>query len=417
MPGPFNPQSLIGLTTKRVLVNRADTEKPTYDKEKHTVELAFFSEEPQLDFIGGSLVYVKLSMRDGAINLERYTRGLAFTENHDIQRRLGKGSNPRVVPPANSGFSLFRSTGNFATSRPYAKEIFDETVEMIDKGFFPDTSGIARIDEVAPQPVDRIDGIPVVLATKWTPMEMCIATLGKDNNTGAARSAHSHVERGMGCSCACCTPQNPRPCCCCCPNLTAPPLSCSCACCNSYYPQPCCCCCDATARAGAQTERTSEITPATITRSATMPTPIANQEPAKTAFETMIERQTSYENFALRFGSTDEQKVELKRMANEFALGAKAETELFAEIQRMTGEWQKAAPKVPTAAPTFKGQDAEEITKRYSITRAIRISAGMKDRDLNVRETNCFEFEVSQQLDRSMPREPNAEIGDFRMPM
>src|SRR6266404_836103 len=124
MPEQFNPNSIIGAKIKRsVVLGRTGKEKPVYDKDKRTVELAFFSDEPQLDLIGRTLVYVKLSMDKNAINLERYDGGLAFTENHDIDRRLGKGSNPNVVARTDGKGNLFRSTG-FFTDRPYADEIF-----------------------------------------------------------------------------------------------------------------------------------------------------------------------------------------------------------------------------------------------------------------------------------------------------
>jgi HK97 family phage major capsid protein len=369
----FNPDGLIGRTITHSLVGGQD--KPAYDKEKRTAELSFFSDTPQLELLGRTLVYVKLSMKPAGVNLERFQRGLAFTENHDIERRLGKGSNPRLEG------SLLRATGNF-TTRPHADEIFNETIELIDRGFFPDTSGLARLDKVAPEPIGRIDGIPVVLAEEWTPTEMCIATIGKDNNTGVGRAMDDAAK------CSRDLPTDSEDC-----NDDDCPMH---------------------GAGDAGIERT--ISPQQPTRSATVMT-----EPKQlTALEKITERQTTYEGFVVRYGSTDEKKAELKRMAGAFALGGKTETELLAEISRMTDDWAKTSPVVPAAMPTFTGQDADEISKRYSISRAVLIQAGLKQggEDLGVKDGNCFELEVSRSLDKLRPREYSGPmVGDFRMPL
>jgi HK97 family phage major capsid protein len=345
----FDPKTLVGQTVKRSLAI-VDPEKPVYDKEKRTVRLAIFSDEPQLDLIGRSLVYVKLSMNDGAINLERFQGGLAFTENHDPKIRLGRAREPGVARVATDKI-LFRAVARFS-SRPYSDELFKEVIEDIDNGDVPNTSGIARIDEVAPKPIDNIDGIPVVLATKWTPFECCIATIGKDGNTGIGRAMSTDNPEHTDEDC-----DDPE--------------------CAVHRKEP--------------------ITPATTVNRSTIMTEaerLAAAERAASPLNTMTERQTAYETFALKFATTDDQKAEMTRLARDMALSAKTEDDLFGEIKRTIADWNT---KVPPAGPSV------DLTKKeregYSICRAILAAVERKEGKFD----KCFEMEVSDEILKNRP--------------
>jgi HK97 family phage major capsid protein len=124
--------------------------------------------------------------------------------------------------------------------------------------------------------------------------------------------------------------------------------------------------------------------------------------PAPTALEQMLARQTAYEGFVARFGSTDEHKAELKRMAGAFALGQKSEVELLAEVQRMTNEW---VTKVPPASPVAL---TDKEKREYSIARAIMADAGVRNvhRERTTSAAQCFEDEVSQEIQRKLNLNP-----------
>jgi hypothetical protein len=113
--------------------------------------MAVFSDEPCLEIIqigrSWSIAYVILDMKASSIDLTRYDSGAPLTENHDMDRRLGRVQK-------NTGKTdgkVFRTDVRFST-RPYADEIYREVLEDLKNGDVPNVSGIARIIEVSEKP-------------------------------------------------------------------------------------------------------------------------------------------------------------------------------------------------------------------------------------------------------------------------
>jgi HK97 family phage major capsid protein len=173
--GKKDLRGLIGRRQKRAFVFQRS--EPVFDEAGRTVEMALTSDEP----IFHGFAYIILDHSPEAINLERFTGGLALLENHDADKRLG-----RLRDPISDGHVL-RATGRFS-KRPYADEIFREVLEDLEAGDTPGTSSMFTIEEIADKPEKDIDGYPVFRATKWTIYEGSVVSIPADSSVGIGRS-------------------------------------------------------------------------------------------------------------------------------------------------------------------------------------------------------------------------------------
>jgi HK97 family phage major capsid protein len=167
--------SLIGKHQKRAFTTKGSA--PAYDEEKRTVDVAISSDEP----IFHGFAYIILDHSPQSINMERFAGGMAFLENHNADRRLG-----RLNGAASDGHIL-RATARFS-HRPYADEIFREVVDDLKAGDQPGTSLLFTVDEVAPKPEAEIDGFPVFRAVRWTPYEGSVVSIPADVSVGVGRA-------------------------------------------------------------------------------------------------------------------------------------------------------------------------------------------------------------------------------------
>lgn len=174
-------RGLVGKRQKRAFAIKREAEG--FDEAARTVPVALTSDEP----IFHGFAYIILDHSPGAINLERFAGGLSFLENHDVDRRIG-----RLREPDTDGHVL-RATARFS-SRPYADEIFREVIDDLKAGDTPGTSSMFTIDEIAEKPEAEIDGYPVFRATKWTIYEGSIVSIEADITVGVGRSLEDDLD-------------------------------------------------------------------------------------------------------------------------------------------------------------------------------------------------------------------------------
>lgn len=136
----------------------------------------------------------------------------------------------------------------------------------------------------------------------------------------------------------------------------------------------------------------------------TQPTP-------RSPLAVMTERTNSFVEFVTSYGTTPERKIELEELAREFALTDRSEKDFFAAVNEKRAAWKTP---VPPAAPLVTLTDAER--KEYSISRAILVDANGRDHDYRGTETNCFELEVSREIQRKLNAPGVKDHGGFYMP-
>lgn len=332
------------------------------DEDKRTVELSIASDQP-IDHWFGRII---LDMSPGSIRLDRMRQGAPLLLNHDADKQIGVLENVRTEE------GKLRATARFSRSE-FANEIFQDVKDGIRRntsvGFILHELDLEKKSDNGPNTYRSKD---------WEPLEGTIASVPRDTSVGVNREvddeetceAESADDCEMGDDC---------------PGENAE-------------------------RSIPKTKSPQQI----HTRSATMEKENPNGDQPQSKFVVVLARQDEFVKFARGCGGTDEQKSELETLAREYALTNKSEEELLSAINEKRSGW---VTKVPPAGGSGL-QLTEKEQKQYSIGRAILVTAGMKHggEDLGVKDTNCFELEVSQDLQRAFPRAAGAPIGDFRMP-
>jgi HK97 family phage major capsid protein len=406
----FKPADLVGQTIERTF--SLSPQEITVDPTARTVRMALTSDEPILhSFNGGkTLAYIILDHKPESIDFERFNAGAPMTENHDLDRRLG-----RFRDPETDGH-VFRATGRFSP-RPYSNEIFDEVQADQAAGDLTNVSAIVELKLVAEKPEDVKDGIPVVRCLKWKPIEGSIVSSARDiTGAGVGRAATENkspvdataavdkekIARGLvpcpDCGWYCSTSAQICPECGCEEMANLVP----CPDCNHACSPTCEVCPECGCVMGAVEPLELQLktkSPATVTaRSKTMP-----PENEITAAETRIDQFTG---FAAKFGSTDATKAELMQLARSFALENKPFQELGTAIIERLKKWET---NVAAAMPV---ELTDKERKTYSISRAILTDA---ERRMG-KNVNCFELEVSAELERKLDAPGYQRANGFLMP-
>jgi HK97 family phage major capsid protein len=361
----FNPQELIGRTLVRDF--RLGKTNTVVDRERRTVRVAITSDEPILQVIGGRTVaYVILDHKPESINLGRVKNGGSrVLDNHDPKLRLGYQSN------AETDNHVLRVDWNFL-SRGRGAEEFEEIAEAVEKGFSPGASGGFSIDKVAPKPERAIGGIPVVRATLWTLLEGSVASIEADDTAGVGRCLNDDA-RAVA------------------PAEGSPEEEAG----------------ESADEEDAEGDNAADDDP-TLTRTTRSKTMTAAEieakrvadEAARAAANPLVALETrtnDFVKFALLYADTDEHKRTMTDIAREFALTGKGDDELKAEIVKTRAAW---STKVGGAMPRLTDSEKRE----YSIARAIMTDARSRKGgdDLKDADTNSFELEVSQQIQRDL---------------
>jgi hypothetical protein len=342
-----------------VVIDRANG----IDPERRTVELSIASDAP-IDHWFGRII---LDHSPGSMRMDRMNQGAPLLLNHNSDRQIGVLENVRVED------GKTRATARFSRS-DLATEIFQDVQDGIRRntsvGFILHALDLESKSDSGPDTYRSMD---------WEPVEGTIASVPRDISVGVNRQLASEDQT--------CDEGDPD-----CGEAACPVHGNS----SRNLPPP-------------AAPTSTQI----HTRSITMQPNTPTTPPAANPFEAMQARNDSFVAFAIQFAGADEARAtSLREMAREFALTEKTEQELFAKIQEMRSAWATAVPAAAPLTLTPKEQ------KQYSIGRAILTAAGMKTggEDLPVRDRNCFEFEISQELQRVYPRVQGAPVGDFRMP-
>jgi len=330
------------------------------DDEARTVELSISSDAP-IDHWFGRII---LDHSASSVRLDRMRAGAPLLLNHSVDQQIGVLENARLDE------GKLRATARFSRST-LATEIFQD----IKDGIRRNTSAGFILHELDLE--QKSDKGPNTYRSKdWEPLEASIAAVPRDISVGVGRSLRAEGDDDEE---------------------------------NQNDPE------DDPADDKDPTDE--EETAARAARAAagkTLQVRTQNMEtitpPAPNPFALMTERTQSFVTFAVGFGSTDERKAELEEMAREYALTNKTETEFFAAINDKRAAWQTALPK---AAPIVSLTDSER--KRYSIARAILSDANARDRDYRG-ETQCFELDISQEIERKLDAPGAKKHGGFYMP-
>jgi len=327
------------------------------DDEKRTVELSIASDQPIEHWFGRII----LDMSPGSIRLDRMRQGAPLLLNHDADQQIGVLENVRVEE------GKLRASARFSRSQ-FAEEIFQDVKDGIRRntsvGFILHELDLEKKSDSGPNTYRSKD---------WEPLEGTIASVPRDISTGVNRTADDGAEECEAESADDCETGDDCP-------IHGENA-------KRNLPPP-----------------TGDKPPQQIhTRSASMgkdnENPNSGQPQSK--FVAIQSRQAEFVKFARECGNTDEQKTELETLAREYALTNKSEEDLLTAINEKRSGW---VTKVPPASPILNEAEA----KRYSITRAILADASVRRGGDGLTfggkpvDQNCFEMEVSQQIERNL---------------
>lgn len=156
------------------LYRSAEIDLRSVNDESRTVSLAFSSEEPYERMFG----YEVLDHAEGSVNLERLNNGGALLLDHDPTKQIG------VIEKAFIG----EDRRGRALVRFSRSQLAEEVYQDVKDGIRRNVSVGYWVDDMVREE-EKMDGIDVWRATKWTPVESSIVSIPADITVGINRDA------------------------------------------------------------------------------------------------------------------------------------------------------------------------------------------------------------------------------------
>lgn len=156
---------------------RAAFQPKSYDEKRNTMEVVWTTgaRVKRSSFWDGDF-YEELSLDKGAVNLERMNAGAPLLNNHGT---WGGGLRD-IIGVVVQGSARIENGKGHATVQFSGRSDVKEIIDDIKAGIIPNLSVGYRVDKFVEQDEEAEDGLPILRAESWEPMEISFVTVPAD---------------------------------------------------------------------------------------------------------------------------------------------------------------------------------------------------------------------------------------------